>query len=104
MKTIWKFPAKVQESFELDMPKGARVLCVQNQGPNNPQMWALVDPSAPIERRRFRVAGTGHRMEDDKQFADYIGTYQLHDGDLVFHLFEDVRRVELGPSAAPVAP
>lgn len=87
MRTIWKFPVKVDDLFELVMPKGARVLSVQNQGINGPQMWAIVDSKAPTERRRFRIFGTGHPMGGDEAL-DYVGTFQASGGALVWHLFE----------------
>lgn len=35
--------------------------------------------------RHFRIKGTGHAADD---IGDYIGTFQLNGGSLVFHLFE----------------
>jgi hypothetical protein len=33
------------------------------------------------------VGGTGHPIESD---AKYVGSFQLKDGDFIFHLFEPV--------------
>lgn len=69
----------------LKMPRGAKVLTVQTQG-GEPQLWATVDRDAPSVNRTFVTYGTGHEMSED--LLDYIGTYQLYDGTLVFHVFE----------------
>lgn len=87
MKTIWKFPVKINDEFSLAMPAGARVLSVQDQR-GGTVMWALVDDSAPKVERRFFVRGTGHPC-DGLDHAVFVGTFQLHGGAIVFHLFED---------------
>ena len=55
-----------------------------------PCLWALVNPDAPMETRTFRVVGTGHDIPPDG--ADYlwyhVGTFQMHGGYFVGHLFE----------------
>jgi hypothetical protein len=83
MRTIWKWTLTTE--CTLDMPQGAKILTVQEQH-GEPQLWALVDSNAPQERRTFRVYGTGHCCATDP--GDYIGTFQLHGGGLVFHVFE----------------
>jgi len=87
-QTIWKFPINPHEIIELEMPYGAKILTVQTQR-NEPQLWALVDPHKPPMKRWFRLYGTGHVVEDlviDK--SEFIGSFQLDNGALVFHLFE----------------
>lgn len=88
--TIWKYPLAVEDYVTLSLPKGARILSVQTQR-GLPQLWALVDADAPTVQRRFRVFGTGHALPNGVIFDTYLGTFQLHDGALVFHLFEDER-------------
>jgi hypothetical protein len=68
------------------LPKDARILDVQVQN-ECPCMWALVNPNNETEYRRFYIYGTGHPMPD--KLGDFIGTFQLHDGALIFHLFEE---------------
>ena len=84
-RSIWKYEFKVTDSFSIDMPKDAEVLCVQVQG-NRPVMWAVVDPKEPTEPRKFRVHGTGHPILTDK--INYIGTIQEAGGSLIWHVFE----------------
>ena len=85
MKTVYKYPIIATDDIVINLPKGAEVLCVQTQG-NEPFIWALVDPEEPLEPRRFRMAGTGHPIEETD--LTYRGTFQLQGGALVFHLFE----------------
>jgi hypothetical protein len=60
--TIWKFV--LEPECSLDMPAGAQVLSIREQG-DSICLWALVDPSASTERRRFIVFGTGHPVPDE---------------------------------------
>lgn len=89
MKTIWKFELKMSSSERVQMPKGAEILCVQTQY-GKPCLWALVNPEE--KEKVFRIietCGTGHDIHELRfDFRKYIGTYQLHDGKLVFHVFE----------------
>ena len=67
------------------MPVAARVLHVHEQG-GIPTLWALVDDldGTPIERRKFRIVGTGH---GDVEATDvYVGS--AHCGAFVWHVFE----------------
>jgi len=88
MKTIWKFPVEVADSFGLDMPVGAEVLSVQVQN-GTPMIWATVDDGLMRERRMFAVRGTGHYMSETE--SRFVGTFQLPELGLVFHLFEVAR-------------
>lgn len=91
MKTIWKFPiAEMQDKFVLKMPIGAEVLTVQVQR-NAPCLWAKVESNNPLKDRAFFMYGTGHDIKKLNLMPSfYIGSFQLFDGDLVFHLFEQV--------------
>lgn len=83
--TIWKFPINVVTEQRVAMPSGAKLLTCQIQG-GTPCLWALVDPKAEKESRTVLTFGTGHVA--DGPFGAYLGTYQLRDGMLVFHVFE----------------
>lgn len=86
-RSVWKFPVGIGK-FGLRMPQGSQFLHVDTQG-GEPHLWALVDPTAKPEERHFEVFGTGHPI-DDVQKYQHIGTFQMHGGALVFHLFEKV--------------
>ena len=84
-KTIWKYDVPIEDYFEINMPKDAQILTIQTQN-GEPKLWALVNPDNATEKRIFRHSGTGHPITDNNM--DYIGTYQLHGGELIFHVFE----------------
>ena len=86
MKTIWKFVLPVEDFVGFEMPRGAQILTVQVQN-NQICMWALVDPTAPKDRRHFQVVGTGHPFKNWQQ-CNYIGSVQMLQGELVFHVYE----------------
>jgi len=88
MQTIYKYPVPVADYFTLAMPPGARLLTVQVQH-EQPQMWALVDANASFtEDRHFRLSGTSHPIQEERDSLVWIGTFQINQGTLVFHLFE----------------
>jgi len=87
MKTIWKFPLGVADEQIIEMPRGAKVLAVQPQH-DRVCVWAMVNPNAEKERRTFYIAGTGHLLPDESDRLRHVGTFQLHGGALVFHVFE----------------
>lgn len=87
MKMVYTYPLDIQDEVIVMMPKGARVLSVQVQN-GRPCLWAAVDPTEmELEKRMFRIAGTGHPICDDV-VDGFIGTIQLYNGKLVFHVFE----------------
>jgi hypothetical protein len=87
MKKIYKYSVELTDIFTLDMPKGAQILSVQEQY-GEPQIWAIVDPKADKETRRFRLIGTGHPIEENTSMMSFLGTFQLDNGEFVGHLFE----------------
>ncbi len=80
---VWKFPLSSLREFNIEMPDGALLLHVGQQGGEG-QLWACVDPFAKRVLRRFWVRGTGHDVDP----ATYIGTWMENGGAYVWHLFE----------------
>jgi hypothetical protein len=87
MKRVFKYDAPVDDRLTIAMPAGAEVLTVQLQG-DGPKVWALVDDAAPLVPRVFYWRGPGHTAE---VVGRYVGTVQIRNGSLVFHLFEEQR-------------
>lgn len=90
MKKIFKYEVLIRDHFNISMPKGAKILTVQAQH-KVPQLWALIDPDEEETLRNFRLAGTGHDIPADLHREGeykYIGSFQLFNGDLIYHLFE----------------
>ena len=86
-KEIWKFDVKLH-GFELEMPKGAKILTFQTQQ-DIPRIWVLIDwdvAGTAKETRKFMIQGTGMGFNFDK--GNYIGTVQEMDGEFIWHLFE----------------
>jgi hypothetical protein len=85
MKTIHKFLLELTDWQEIAMPVGAEILTLQTQS-EIPCIWALCDTTKPVVSRHFATRGTGHPLPDN--CIDYIGTYQLQGGRMVFHVME----------------
>jgi len=83
---IYKYTLIVADEQVVDLPAGARLLDVQDQH-GQPRLWAIVDPGARLVERKLAMRGTGHDatgLED----APHVGTFQMRDGLLVFHVFD----------------
>lgn len=87
---VWKatlqWPA---DSQQVAFPEGSQLLTVQMQG-RSLCIWALVNPDMPPVKYDIRTCGTGHQVDPD--VGSYLGTFQLHDGNLVFHAFGRLAR------------
>ena len=82
--TIWKSDLAMKDAQTIEMPGGAEILSVGVQH-GKPRIWARVQPGLPTERRTILVRGTGHPMNGGGAF---LGTFQLHGGTLIFHVFD----------------
>lgn len=86
MKVI-KYIIKLTDYFTLQLPLNAKILCCQTQK-ENPCLWILCDPEAELEDRNFRLAGTGHSIDEDILDLIFIDSFQIYDGMQIYHLFE----------------
>jgi hypothetical protein len=85
MKAIWKFPLETTGRQTIAIPKDGFILHVAAQF-NIPCLWVEVDPTAPKVDRQFEIFGTGHPIPEADR--DYLGSYFLDGGSLVFHVIE----------------
>lgn len=86
MEKIFKYPIEVTDEQIVLLPTGAKILTIQNQG-DIPCLWALVNPTAPTDMAiTIRIYGTGHDVTDSDSL-EYISTFQMMGGSLVFHSF-----------------
>lgn len=85
MRAVWKFDLPMIDNPTIRMPAGAEILHIAEQA-GRVRLWALVDPDRFDESRSFRVAGTGHEIDDTH--LSHVGTFLMHDSILVFHVFE----------------
>ena len=83
-RTIWKYSLEVKDVQKIEMPKGARLLSVAAQH-GAPQLWAEIDPSAPMGEAEIVTIGTGFFI--DPTGLDFIGSYQLYGGSFVGHVY-----------------
>ncbi|MEX0598907.1 MAG: hypothetical protein WD512_20655 [Candidatus Paceibacterota bacterium] len=85
MKRIFKYPIPVNDKITLELPIGSDILTVGIQK-GEPVIWALINTQAKINTiRHLELYGTGMEVPAERH---YIGTFQMLNGGLVFHLFE----------------
>ena len=83
---IWKVTFRLEDVQRFELPKGAKLLTMQCQN-GMPCIWFEVDEKEDAtESRIFTTYGTGNPMPDEP--GNYIGTYQVMQGQLVFHVYE----------------
>lgn len=89
MSVIYKYTLKLAERQILKMYKWARILSVQAQN-DYICVWALVEPSQPASDFIIEVFATGYPLppEGENEVRRHLATVQLHNGALVFHVFE----------------
>jgi hypothetical protein len=90
-KVIYKYPLKVTDVQEVQMPAGARVLSAQMQQQPFGEIlcvWALVETDEPNEARRFYVVGTGNPAAHVAPLQ-FVGT--VRDEPFVWHVFTEPR-------------
>jgi len=87
-KQIFKYALEITDTQSVAIPEGAEILTVQTQR-EIPCLWALVNPKLPSTERQIETFGTGHPVHVGIGVERrYIGTYQIQNGNLVFHVFE----------------
>ena len=86
---VFKYPISAVDYAVLKLPVGAQLIHVATQR-DKPCLWALVDPTAPMEMRKFKVVGTGHAIDESVEKLIHVGSWLMHGDSLVFHLFEIV--------------
>lgn len=84
MRTIWKYSLEDGYS-ELWLSQTAQVVEVGLDPSGAWSLWALHFTTDPVDRRTFRVFGTGHEVPDGWK---YVGTF--HEPGFVWHVFEDL--------------
>ena len=108
---VWKFPLKIADEVEIEIPRHARILHFDTQGHEEaPMVWALVDADEPKELRKFKMAATGEEAEGVHPGSphwryDYMGTIFFGSGrQLVFHGFAEMSPTERWPKKKGKSP
>ncbi len=91
-KIIWKYQIPINDKFAIEIPVGSQVLSVQMQK-GSPCIWVLVNPDNKLASRAFNLVGTGQKLPSDWDCTKkkFIGTFQMAEGNLVYHLFETLK-------------
>lgn len=87
MKQIWKYPLEETDQQIILMPAGSKILHLAVQY-EVACIWAEVYLEAPMEHRKFYFVGTGHPMPLEPTHLEYLGTVVMHEGRLVWHIYE----------------
>lgn len=90
MRTIYRFPLPIRDTFTLELPLGSKFLAAECQlrAPHEPSMWFLVDPEREPVTRTFAVVGTGNPVPEYVREDEHLATFQMLVGQFVWHLFE----------------
>lgn len=88
-RTVHKYQFQLADEAVLFMPKEARFLHVDEQH-GLATIWALVDPEAEVEPRKFYVIPTGQQVPNGVSF---LGTIRMDP--FVWHVFYDEFAVSL---------
>ena len=70
--------------IELQIPDNYAICDINNQG-DSIFIWALVDVHAPLVINKFKIFGTGHKI-DDVEGLYFLKTVHMPNG-LVWHIF-----------------
>ncbi len=84
-KVIYKFPLKIDEANEIMVSEGYEILTVQTQN-GNPFIWIIIETENRIDKCILEIVYTGNPML--QKFKKYIGTFQLLEGILDYHVFQ----------------
>lgn len=88
---IHKFPIELVNEQLVHMPAGAHIISVMEQR-HEIVLYAVVRPSDLLESVTIYVRGTGHPLNFAwNDYPRFLGTVSLHDGQLMFHVFEGRR-------------
>jgi hypothetical protein len=85
MNVIWKYPLGIGSIQHIEMPENPKPLCVQVQR-DHPTLWCQVNPDNPVKVYTVEVVTTG-LPHGYLNLLQYVGTFQLDNGDFVGHVF-----------------
>lgn len=85
MKAIWKYKLEALDEQDIEMPANARILYVGSQN-GDMFIWVEVNvETTEMELRKIYMHATGQNYMGHRR---YIGTVQMYNGELIFHVFE----------------
>jgi len=88
--TIWKYPLSFSGNV-IKLPINHQILSVQIQH-SEPAVWILQEPTRnDLSDVIIHVVGTGQSIPKNIML-EFIDTFQLNNGSLVFHVFKELSR------------
>ena len=89
MKRIFKYELQIADSQKIKTHTCFEPISIEMQN-QKPVMYAIVDDETPVQKVVLRTYGTGFQLDDYETRDNYIGTYMLIGGDLVYHVFKHI--------------
>lgn len=93
MRTIYKYPLNTIDLQTIKVPRLSDIssfkeqfLCIDIQY-GLPCLWCMVDTLEEEREVQIKIVGTGNPMSDSCCKENYLGSYQLLDGQFVGHVF-----------------
>ncbi|WP_018703555.1 DUF7352 domain-containing protein [Anaeromusa acidaminophila] len=92
MRKIFKYALETTDLQVIRIPKLNGASSFKDQYLNIavqkgiPCVWCLVDDEQESQEVAIRIVGTGNPMPDLSK-EEYLGSYMVSDGDMVFHVF-----------------
>lgn len=90
---IWKYVLERRRVQTIRMPKGAQILSLQTQA-TKPCLWAAFEHedqdylNFKEETRTIVTLGTNDGANVSLSSLTFLGTYQIDNGNEVYHVFE----------------
>jgi hypothetical protein len=93
MNTIYKYTLPVQEKYAIELPKGAKVIRVEDVA-GQFFLWAIVDPEAETEKRYLEFYKTGQPIETPLVDLVLLGTCKIFImQELCLYVFENINPI-----------
>lgn len=89
IRAVWKYPLRRVSRQVVEMPQGAQILDVQQQGAQL-CLWALVRPDySLLHKRNILIVDTGAEIAT-RSHLTHLATFQETPGGYVSHVFEEL--------------
>jgi len=86
MRIIYKYPLVITDLQTVYLPKGAKILTVQDQH-GVACLWVEIETTNDPEQRIIEIVGTGNKMEEHER--KYISTFFQFP--FVWHVYERIK-------------
>lgn len=86
MRRIFKYELTIEDRQVIKTFVSFEPLSIKVQN-GKPVLYAIVDDETEAQSVRIETYGTGFAIEPYTSKAEYVGSYLLQEGTLVFHVF-----------------